>query len=132
MATTGVEMLVGVVNDPVFGPVVACGAGGTRPRSSGDAPSAPPGDSRRDAGRDDPLAGHLPPPPRLPRSSARRPRTLADLVLRLGALADAHHEIVELDLNPVIASAPPAPWWSTRAPRRAAPPPRRPWPKTWR
>ena len=28
MAPAGVEMLVGVVDDPVFGPVIACGAGG--------------------------------------------------------------------------------------------------------
>jgi acetyl coenzyme A synthetase (ADP forming)-like protein len=30
MARTGVEMLVGVVHDPQFGPVVACGAGGVQ------------------------------------------------------------------------------------------------------
>jgi len=30
MATGGVEMLVGVVHDPQFGPVVACGAGGVQ------------------------------------------------------------------------------------------------------
>ena len=29
MVPTGVEMLVGVVNDPQFGPTIACGAGGT-------------------------------------------------------------------------------------------------------
>ncbi len=29
MVSAGVEMLVGVVNDPQFGPTVACGAGGT-------------------------------------------------------------------------------------------------------
>jgi acyl-CoA synthetase (NDP forming) len=30
MARKGVEMLVGVVHDPQFGPVVACGAGGVQ------------------------------------------------------------------------------------------------------
>jgi acetate---CoA ligase (ADP-forming) len=30
MAARGVEMLVGVVHDPQFGPVVACGAGGVQ------------------------------------------------------------------------------------------------------
>jgi acyl-CoA synthetase (NDP forming) len=30
MAKRGVEMLVGVVHDPQFGPVVACGAGGVQ------------------------------------------------------------------------------------------------------
>src|SRR4029077_2303189 len=29
MVPAGVEMLVGVVHDPLFGPVLACGAGGT-------------------------------------------------------------------------------------------------------
>ena len=29
MARPGVECSVGVVHDPVFGPVIACGAGGT-------------------------------------------------------------------------------------------------------
>ena len=29
MVTGGVELLVGVVHDPSFGPVLACGAGGT-------------------------------------------------------------------------------------------------------
>src|SRR5207249_9832352 len=30
MLSAGVEMIVGVVNDPLFGPIVACGAGGTQ------------------------------------------------------------------------------------------------------
>src|SRR6185437_15591578 len=30
MVPIGVEMLVGVVHDPLFGPVVACGAGGVQ------------------------------------------------------------------------------------------------------
>ena len=29
LVAEGVEMLVGMVHDPLFGPVVACGAGGT-------------------------------------------------------------------------------------------------------
>ena len=29
MITDGVELLVGVVHDPSFGPVIACGTGGT-------------------------------------------------------------------------------------------------------
>ena len=30
MVEAGVELLVGVVDDPTFGPVLACGAGGTQ------------------------------------------------------------------------------------------------------
>ena len=30
MVEGGVELLVGVVDDPTFGPVLACGAGGTQ------------------------------------------------------------------------------------------------------
>ena len=36
MAGTGAELLVGVVSDPVFGPVLACGAGGTQAELLGD------------------------------------------------------------------------------------------------
>jgi acetyl coenzyme A synthetase (ADP forming)-like protein len=36
MAPAGVEMLVGVVHDPLFGPVVACGGGGTTAELIGD------------------------------------------------------------------------------------------------
>ena len=36
MAPAGVEMLVGVVHDPLFGPVVACGCGGTTAELVGD------------------------------------------------------------------------------------------------
>lgn len=36
MAGGGAELLVGVVSDPVFGPVLACGAGGTQAELLGD------------------------------------------------------------------------------------------------
>ena len=36
MAAPGVEMLVGVVHDPLFGPLVACGAGGVQVELWGD------------------------------------------------------------------------------------------------
>ena len=40
---------------------------------------------------------------RLPRSARRRPRRARGAVLRVGAMVDAHREIAELDLNPVMA-----------------------------
>lgn len=97
----GIEALVGITTDPTFGPLIACGTGGVmaelardvafrlRPVTDVDAAemirslrlsrllegyrSAPPGD--RDA--------------------------LAQLLMKVSALADAIPELVELDLNPV-------------------------------
>ena len=36
MSDGGAELLVGVVSDPMFGPVLACGAGGTQAELLGD------------------------------------------------------------------------------------------------
>jgi hypothetical protein len=46
-------------------------------------------------------------------------------------MVDAHHEIAEMDLNPVIAGADGALGVDYRI-RLQSPPPRRPWPRTWR
>ena len=102
MVSTGVEMLVGVVHDPVFGPVVACGAGGTAvellkdvavritPLTDVDASEMvrslatfPLLDGYRGAPRADVAA-------------------LEDVLLRVSALVEAHPEIAEMDLNPVM------------------------------
>lgn len=102
MVPEGVEMLVGVTSDPLFGPVVACGAGGTlvellrdvqvrlAPLMDVDAREMiaslrtfPLLDGFRGAPKSDVAA-------------------LEELVLRVGALAYAHPEIVEMDCNPVI------------------------------
>ena len=126
MVEGGVEMLVGVVGDPLFGPVIACGAGGTTAELTRDV-----------AVRLSPLTG---------RDAAEMLRELAtfplldgfrgapkadvaaleEMLLRIGALVDAHPAIAEIDLNPVKVSAqgatvvdarvrvevtkPPAPW----------------------
>ena len=52
-------------------------------------------------------------------------------MLRVGAMVDAHREIVELDLNPVIAGPGGAVAVDARIRARPAPDPR-PWPSTWR
>ena len=102
MAGRGVEMLAGVVRDPSFGPIVACAAGGTQaeilkdvamrltPLTDVDAremvrslATYPLLDGYRGAPRADVAA-------------------LEDVLHRVGALADAHPEIAEMDLNPVI------------------------------
>ncbi len=99
----GVELLVGAVEDPVFGPLVAVGPGGTLAELIGDAGFrlAPLTDVDADelvrsgkAGRL--LAGFRGAP-------AADLDAVADLVLRVGRLADDLQELAELDLNPVIA-----------------------------
>jgi acetate---CoA ligase (ADP-forming) len=99
----GTELLAGAVQDPVFGPLVAFGAGGVFAELIGDATFriAPLTDvdaeelvaggkaGRLVAGfRGAPAADHA---------------ALEDLVHRLGRLAEDFPEVSELDLNPVIA-----------------------------
>jgi acetate---CoA ligase (ADP-forming) len=103
MAPAGVELLLGVVHDPLFGPVLACGAGGTTAELLGD------------------VAVRLTPVTdvdvREMLASLRTYRLLQgyrgspaadlgaveDILLRVGAMVENHPEIVELDLNPVSA-----------------------------
>jgi len=104
MVPAGVEMLVGVVSDPQFGPVVACGAGGTAVELLGDVAVrlAPVG--AREASdmvralRTFPLLDGYRGAPRADVAA------LEDVVARVGALAAAHAGIAELDLNPVVVS----------------------------
>jgi acyl-CoA synthetase (NDP forming) len=57
-------------------------------------------------------------------------KSLEDLILRVGALADTHHEIIELDLNPVLATPTGAIAADARI-RIATPRPPESWPRTW-
>ena len=98
MAGAGVEMLVGVLADERFGPVVACGAGGGTAEVLEDV-----------AVRLAPLAleeAHDMIRGLRSRALLERARAdvdaLADIAVRVGALADAHPAIAELDLNPVM------------------------------
>ena len=103
MVPTGVELIVGVVHDHSFGPVVACGAGGTTaelikdvsirltPLTDVDASEMlhslktfPLLDGYRGAPRCDIAA-------------------IEEVLLRVGLMVDAHPEIAELDCNPLIA-----------------------------
>lgn len=127
MATTGAELIVGVVGDPDFGPVVACGAGGHATELLGDV-----------AVRLAPLG------PRTAAAMVRSLRTfplldgyrgtakadvaaIEDVLLRVGALAAAHPGIAELDCNPLLASAEGVVVVDARV-RVVAPPPSRPFP----
>jgi acyl-CoA synthetase (NDP forming) len=99
----GTELLAGVVQDPVFGPLVAFGAGGVFAELIGDASFriAPLTDVDAEelvtAGKAGRLvAGFRGSPP-------ADAAALQDLVHRLGRLAEEIPEVSELDLNPVIA-----------------------------
>ncbi len=104
MAAPGVELLVGAVADPAFGPVVAVAAGGVAAELLGDTALRLTPLTDRDAHdvvrelRTFPLlAGYRGAPPV---DIAAVEQTL----LRLSALVEAHHEIAEIECNPLIVS----------------------------
>jgi acetyl coenzyme A synthetase (ADP forming)-like protein len=102
MVPRGVEMIVGVVHDTLFGPVVACGAGGTTVELLKDVNVRITPLTERDASemvrtlRTFPLLDGYRGAPRADNAA------LEDVILRVAALVDAHPEIAELDLNPVV------------------------------
>jgi len=100
MADPGVEMLVGVLSDERFGPVVACGAGGGTAEVLGDVQVRLAPLAREDALD---MVARLRSLALLHREQADV-EALVDLAVRVGALADAHPAITELDLNPVVVS----------------------------
>jgi acetyl coenzyme A synthetase (ADP forming)-like protein len=103
MAPPGVELLVGATLDPLFGPVVACGAGGQTVELLHDVAVRLAPLTDRDAHE---MLRELKTFPLLEGYRGKPPADLAaleDVVLRVGTLVDAHPEIVELDCNPVIA-----------------------------
>jgi acetate---CoA ligase (ADP-forming) len=104
MAPSGVEMLVGVVHDPLFGPVVACGAGGVQAELLKDVAVRITPLTDRDARqmitslRTFPLLDGFRGAPKADLGA------LEDVILRVGALVENHPEIAEMDCNPVIVS----------------------------
>jgi acyl-CoA synthetase (NDP forming) len=127
MAPAGVEMLVGMVKDPVFGAVIACGGGGTAAEVIGDVQVRLTPVTDRDA---EEMIESLRTYPLLRGYRGAEPAdlpALRQIVMRLSALVDAHPEIAEVDLNPVIATAGGAVVVDARM-RVEERPPRRPWP----
>ena len=114
MAPAGVELIVGVVNDHSFGPVLACGAGGTTAELIKDVAVriTPVGDvdatEMLRSLRTFPLLDGYRGAPRCDL------RAIEDVLLRVSAMVEAHREIVELDCNPLVATA------GRRADRRRA------------
>ena len=102
MAPPGLEVIVGAVHDPHFGPILACGAGGTMVELLGDVSVRIPPLSRREAAE---MLHELRIWPVLTGyrgSAALDVDALIGLLLRLATLADDLPEIRELDLNPVL------------------------------
>jgi acyl-CoA synthetase (NDP forming) len=127
MLTGGVEMLVGVVGDPQFGPLLACGAGGTATELLKDVAvrltplaSKDPGEMVRSLASFPLLDGYRGAP------KADVP-ALEDLILRVGALVENHPEVVELECNPVLVTPARAVAVDARV-RVEKAPPRKPWP----
>ena len=102
MASEGVEMLVGLIQDPHFGPVVACGAGGVMVELLRDVSVRLAPLTRDDATE---MIQSLKTYPLLTGFRGRPPgdvRTLEDVLARLSALAEDLPQVAELDLNPII------------------------------
>jgi acyl-CoA synthetase (NDP forming)/RimJ/RimL family protein N-acetyltransferase len=103
MLSGGVETLIGVVAEPVFGPLVVFGLGGAAADVLGDhaARLAP----LTDADAEHMIGGVRAAPLLFGRRGSPAVDTggLQDLLLRVSRLADDLPEVAELDLNPVIA-----------------------------
>ena len=105
MVAGSAELLAGIVQDPVFGPLVAFGPGGVLAELIGEAGFRIAPLTDQDA-EELVLGGKT---GKLVRGFRGKPAAdagaLVDLVHRLARLGDDHHAVAELDLNPVIARA---------------------------
>jgi acyl-CoA synthetase (NDP forming) len=106
MVAGGVEMLVGAINDPLFGPVVVCGSGGVLAELLTDSASRLHPLTATDATEmieelrgAKLLRGHR-------GQAAADAGALQEVILRVSALLTICPEIQELDLNPVKVQSP--------------------------
>jgi acyl-CoA synthetase (NDP forming) len=102
MARPGIEMLVGVVHDPQFGPVVACGAGGVQVELLKDVSVRLTPLSNEDAAE---MIHELKTYPLLTGFRGSRPSDVAALedgLLRVSAMVEDVPQIAELDCNPFL------------------------------
>ena len=102
MVAEGVEMIVGVVQDQSFGPVLACGAGGTATELLKDVAVRITPITHAEASR---MVRSLKTYPQLdgyrgaPKADVP---ALEDVLLRVSALVEAHPQVAEMDLNPLV------------------------------
>jgi len=102
MIRDAAEMLVGIVADPQFGPVVACGAGGTTVELVNDVQVGVAPLTLQDV---DGMVRRLTTFPLLNgfRGMSRKDvDALEDVILRVASMAEHHEAIVEMDCNPVM------------------------------
>lgn len=102
MAKRGVEMLVGVVHDPQFGPVVACGAGGVQVELLKDVSVRLSPLSNEDASE---MIRELKTYPLLTGFRGSAPADVGALeraLLRVSAMVEDLPQIAELDCNPFV------------------------------
>jgi acyl-CoA synthetase (NDP forming)/GNAT superfamily N-acetyltransferase len=105
MVSGQVELVAGIVHDPLFGSLVMVGLGGVHTEVFADRAFRLVPMTDRDAGR---MWRSLRVAPLLTGYRGSPPvntAALEDLLLRLGRLADELPEVAELDLNPILASA---------------------------
>jgi acyl-CoA synthetase (NDP forming)/RimJ/RimL family protein N-acetyltransferase len=105
MISGGTELIVGVIQEPVFGPLVVFGLGGIATEVLGDHAARLAPLTGTDA---DDLIRSLHASPLLLGHRGQPGADLAalrDMLLRISLLADDLPEVAELDLNPVIARA---------------------------
>jgi acyl-CoA synthetase (NDP forming) len=102
MAAPGLEMLVGVVNEPRFGPVLACGAGGVLVELMGDVSVRVTPVTVEDAVE---MLRSLKTYPLLTGYRGQRPAdvdALIDVIVRTSIMADDLPAIAEMDCNPIL------------------------------
>jgi acetate---CoA ligase (ADP-forming) len=103
MIAGGIELIIGMVQDASFGPVMACGAGGTHTELLKDVSVRITPVTDRDAAE---MLRTLELYPVLTGYRGAAPcdvGAVENLLQRVSAMVDAHPEIAELDCNPVIA-----------------------------
>jgi acetate---CoA ligase (ADP-forming) len=123
MSTTGIELIVGMVHDPSFGPVLACGPGAKIAGAMNDIAVriTPVTDlDAREMLRALQSFSILEGGPDGPRHDVA---ALEQLLMGVSAMVEAHPEIAELDLNPVVVSPDGALILDAMVRVEAAPPP---------
>lgn len=103
MAPKGVEVIIGVSNDPIFGPVMMFGLGGVFVEILKDVVFRAIPLTRADAFE---MLDAIKAKKILAGARGTKPvdrEALVDLMMKVSALVQAHPEVTEIDLNPVFA-----------------------------